>query len=133
MPAEWQTTGQLLLNTCMWSVGRTAGSLFGGLFYHHGTFLGEANGRALYLAAAVGGLAVLAVHTAITLLLRACGARGLYAPPPPPPPPPPLPPLLSDTVVDPLASVGEAPSANDGRSSSTASPGGRDARVAINT
>ena len=29
-PREWQTTGQLLLQTCMWSIGRTTGSLSAG-------------------------------------------------------------------------------------------------------
>lgn len=84
-PEEWQTTGQLLLNTCMWSVGRTTGALFGGFFYHHGALLGLHGGRALYLASCFGGLAVLAVHTAITLALRFCGMRGLHTPPLPPP------------------------------------------------
>ena len=39
-PPEWQTSGMLLLSTAMSSIGRTAGSLFGGFFMAHGTFLG---------------------------------------------------------------------------------------------
>jgi hypothetical protein len=80
MPPEWQTTGQLLLNTVMWSVGRTAGSLFGGFYLEHGTFFGLQRGRALYMLASCGGLALLVCHGAASAILRACGRPGLQAP-----------------------------------------------------
>ena len=80
VPPEWQTTSQLLLSTCMWSFGRTAGSLFGGFFYASGSFLGLRRGQALYMLAGCGATAVLTLHAATTLLLRACGQRGLHTP-----------------------------------------------------
>ena len=97
VPREWRTSGQLLLNTCMWSVGRTAGAIFGGQFYHHGAIFGLRGGRALYAVAAFGAVAVLATHTAATCLLRGCGYRGLHTPPPPP------------TVVEPLPALEGSP------------------------
>ena len=52
--------------------------------YKHAAILGLTGGRALYLYAGLAGAAALAVHTIATLLLRACGARGLFSAPPPP-------------------------------------------------
>ena len=108
----------------MWSVGRTAGSLFGGFFYHHVTFLGEQDGRALYLAAGIGGLGVLSVHSVVTLLLRACGRRGLYTPPPPPL-------ALTDPLVAPPACTDEAPTAHSHHVGCTGTVDGR-RTIAIN-
>ena len=80
VPAEWQTTGQLLLNTVMWSVGTTTGSLFGGFYLQHGSFWGQSRGKALYLLAACGATALFGLHLLATLLLRACNCRGLLTP-----------------------------------------------------
>ena len=82
-PPEWQTSGMLLLSTAMSSIGRTAGSLFGGFFMAHGTFLGYTGGRALYAGAAVTSSALIAAHAVVTLALRASGRRGLVETPPP--------------------------------------------------
>ena len=106
-PVEWQTTGMLLLNTCMWSIGRTTGSLFGGFYYQHGSLLGETGGKALYLAAGFGGLAVLTLHAIVSLLLKACGLRALHTPPQqqqPDPPPESTPPLNAEET----SNAGEA-------------------------
>ena len=89
-PDRWQTTGQLLLNTMMWSVGRTVGSLFGGFWYHHGSIFGHRNGRALYWVGFLGGAGLLMLHTLLTVLLRCCGSRGLHSAAPLPPPTPQL-------------------------------------------
>lgn len=48
-PAEWQTTGMLLLNTLQWSVGRTTGALFGGFFMTHGSLYGYSGAVCLWL------------------------------------------------------------------------------------
>ena len=82
-PPEWQTTAMLLLNSAISSVGRTAGSLFGGFFIAHGSFLGYTRGRALYAGAAVAAATLIVAHTVVTLALRACGCRGLVETPPP--------------------------------------------------
>ena len=109
-PDRWQTTGQLLLNTMMWSVGRTAGSLFGGYWYEHGTLFGHRHGRALYWAAFLGAAGLLALHSFLTALLRAGGMRGLHTVAPPAP--------LS--FVDPL--LGAAAEATEGRSEDPGTP-----------
>ena len=82
MPAAWQTSGMLLLNSAMWCAGRTAGSLLGGSFLQHGRAFGHSGGRALYLVAACASAGLIAAHVVITLLLRAAGQQTLLASPP---------------------------------------------------
>ena len=75
-PDRWKTTGQLLLATCMWYIGRLLGALTGGaIFSAYG-------GRALYRFAAAAAAAVLAAHLLASAALRLCGRRALLAPPP---------------------------------------------------
>jgi len=81
-PKRWQTTAQMLTGLCNARLGVILGALLGGFFMQHGAFLGETDGRALYLLASVAAAALLVAHAAATLGLRACGARGLLTPPP---------------------------------------------------
>ncbi|KAL1520570.1 hypothetical protein AB1Y20_022146 [Prymnesium parvum] len=97
-PPEWQTTGMLLLQTAMWSCGRTFGSLFGGFFMSHGAFLGWTGGRALYACAAVASATVIAAHVLTTAVLRLCGCRALIETP--------LPSLI---ILEPLVAPAELP------------------------
>ena len=72
----------MLTGLCNARLGVILGALLGGFFMQHGAFLGETDGRALYLLASVAAAALLVAHAAATLGLRACGARGLLTPPP---------------------------------------------------
>ena len=81
-PEEWNTSGQMLLSTFQNLIGRMTGSLVGGFFFLHGSFLGRTGGRALYTLAAVLSGGVLAAHLLTSALLKLCGSRTLWTPPP---------------------------------------------------
>ena len=69
-PARWITTSQLLLNTCMNSIGVTSGALFGGYFMRvHG-------GASMYRVAAMGASTLFVLHALTAIVLRIFGARG---------------------------------------------------------
>ena len=72
------------MSTVQNSLGRIVGCSFGGWFIMHGTFLGEAGGRGLYLLAACVGGALFALHLSLHVALLCAGKRGLLVEPLPP-------------------------------------------------
>ena len=84
VPPQWLTSGQMLMSTVQNSLGRIVGCSFGGWFIMHGTFLGEAGGRGLYLLAACVGGALFALHLSLHVALLCAGKRGLLVEPLPP-------------------------------------------------
>lgn len=85
VPQKWLTSGQMLMSTVQNSLGRIIGCSFGGWFIMHGTFLGEAGGRGLYLLAACVIAGLFALHLTLHLVLLCAGRRGLLVEPSPPP------------------------------------------------
>ncbi len=81
-PPEWQSSGQLTMNTAQNCVGRVAGSVFAGYWIQHGHFAGERGGRSLYLVAAIASAAVFVLHASTSALLVLCGRPPLLAPAP---------------------------------------------------
>jgi MFS family permease len=80
VPNEWQSSGQMLLSTAWYCVGRSIGALFGGVVMQHGVLWGLHGGKLLYTLAALMSAAVLGLHLVCALLLHACGAAPPMAP-----------------------------------------------------